>query len=150
MMKDTISVASLLEEQRELSARLEALNAERETVAEHMEAIQTILSALARYSGKPVAPTPVLEPRKQAEQRELVTSKARIRSTDMVGELVSKSGRKWTREEIHKGFEDEYGIPEAWTNVANALNNAIARAVQRGLIEERDGFYWPPSGIRPW
>lgn len=63
-------------------------------------------------------------------------------STEMVAELVSSEPDiLWSREAIHSGFERRFGIPETWANPSNALNNAIARAVAKGLIDEADGYY---------
>lgn len=70
-------------------------------------------------------------------------STKKIRSTSMVGDMVARSGHQWSREEIHQGFLERFGLPDSWQNPANALNNAIARAVENGLISERDGFYMP-------
>jgi len=63
----------------------------------------------------------------------------RIRSTEMMSELVLASDRKWTREGLHEEFERVYGIPESWKTPQNALNNAIGRAVDRGLIVQDGG-----------
>jgi hypothetical protein len=70
-------------------------------------------------------------------------SNKRVKSTQMMADLVIQSGRAWSREELHAGFRDTYGIPEGWTAPANAMNNAIGRAVEKGLIHELDGKYLP-------
>jgi hypothetical protein len=74
-----------------------------------------------------------------------VIGRKKIRSTEMVAELVNEQPDfAWSREAIHDGFEQRFGIPDSWSNPANALNNAIARAVAKGLIDEADGYYSSP------
>lgn len=66
----------------------------------------------------------------------------RIRSTEMVGELVAEVGRPISRQEIRSRFEERYGIPPIWNNPINALNNAIGRAVEKRLIRDiGDGVF---------
>lgn len=65
----------------------------------------------------------------------------RIRSTEMVADMINSSDRSWTREGIHDGFKQLYGYPDSWGNPANALNNAIGRAAANGLIVELNDRY---------
>jgi hypothetical protein len=72
-----------------------------------------------------------------------VAAPKKIRSTQMVADLVNGEMREWTRDDIHRGFASTYGIPANWGTPANAINNAIARAVEKDLIAERGGLYMP-------
>jgi hypothetical protein len=67
----------------------------------------------------------------------------KIRSTQMVADLVNSEMREWTREDVHKGFAAAYGNPANWATPANAINNAIARATEKKLFAEREGLYMP-------
>ncbi|MGA1838469.1 hypothetical protein VD659_16240 [Herbiconiux sp. 11R-BC] len=66
------------------------------------------------------------------------SSRKRIRSTEMVADVVKEADVPLTRDEIFTAFENTYGFPETWTNPRNALNNAIARATEKGLIVQDD------------
>ena len=69
----------------------------------------------------------------------------KIRSTQMVAELINDSDEMWERGDIHDAFQMRYSVPESWSNPTNAINNAIGRAVKHGLIAERGGLYMAPS-----
>lgn len=73
-----------------------------------------------------------------------------IPSTQMVADIVIENGGAWTRDELIAQFAARYGFPDSWTNPNKALNNAIARAVDRGLIREMTfGVYAPPDPDAP-
>jgi len=65
----------------------------------------------------------------------------KIRSTQMVTDMILESQAYWTRQEVHDGFLERYPVPESWSNPANAINNALGRAVKTGLIVEHGGHY---------
>ena len=65
----------------------------------------------------------------------------KLPSTQMIADVVNDSDRPLSREEAHEGFIARYGLPPTWENPANALNNALGRAVKNGLIEELNGRY---------
>lgn len=73
----------------------------------------------------------------------------KIRSTRMVADMLIDSGHRWVREEILDGFQNRYGFPESWQHPVNAINNAIARAVEQGWIVEQDGYYMAPALAEP-
>lgn len=68
-----------------------------------------------------------------------------VKSTRMVTEVVAAAHRRMLREEIHDAFKQMHGIPEGWQNPSTAINNALARAVDKGLVIEKDGYYWSPE-----
>lgn len=70
-------------------------------------------------------------------------------STQMVADLVKESGARMTRQEIQDGYRDRYGYPESWRNPINAVNNALARAVENNWLVEEDGLYMAPALARP-
>ncbi|MCU1439730.1 MAG: hypothetical protein JWP85_727 [Rhodoglobus sp.] len=76
---------------------------------------------------------------------DLRAPKKKIRSTQLVADMINESNARWTRQEIHDGFRERIGVPPTWENPANAINNAIARAVEKTLIVEQDGHYMSPS-----
>lgn len=61
----------------------------------------------------------------------------RIRSTEMMTELLALLARPVTREEAHTAFMERYKeqIPETWRNPENALNNALNRSVDNGDVK---------------
>jgi hypothetical protein len=72
-------------------------------------------------------------------------SGTRVRSTDMVAQIIRESDRALTRQEIQSAFKERFGYPPSWKAPANALNNAIARAHEKGLIVENDGYFSHPQ-----
>lgn len=58
----------------------------------------------------------------------------RIRSANVVAELVRELGGAHTKDEIFDAFMTRGLAPESWSNPRNAFNNAINRAVARGLL----------------
>jgi len=68
----------------------------------------------------------------------------RIRSTEMVAQLVRDHG-VLSRDEIHSLFEATYGFPPTWRSPANALNNAINRAIDRGDVRRVGSDAFAPA-----
>lgn len=79
----------------------------------------------------------------------------RIKSTREVKRIVEEAGQPMSREDIRMAFHDQGLVPPTWQHPVNAINNAIARAADRGHIRDRgDGrFVLPvpeaPSTPRP-
>jgi hypothetical protein len=72
--------------------------------------------------------------------------KKKIRSTQIVVDMVREEPlRWWSRQQIQDAFRDRDLIPETWDHPSNAINNAIARAVEKTWIVERSGNYGAPS-----
>lgn len=65
----------------------------------------------------------------------------RINSSDAVTQVVRQANRPLTRQEIKVRFEQQGLVPDSWKHPANALNNAIARAEKRGLIQRRGDLF---------
>lgn len=167
MMNDVSAYLSKLEgdlarldsEVSALRGRLTELTARRNDVAKAIEVIQRIEGITApsdvevddvvdagQRSGplqQPESSDTTIE--SQASVMRTRPSIKRIRSTEMMADLVLASDRKWTREGLHEEFERVYGIPESWKTPQNALNNAIGRAVDHGLIVQNGGFYYRPT-----
>ncbi|WP_447646748.1 hypothetical protein [Nocardioides zeae] len=76
---------------------------------------------------------------RDAVAAEPATPVQRIRSTELVAQLVARAGAPMTRDEIVDRFGEEIGFPETWQNPRNAIGNALARATSRGLIASLDG-----------
>lgn len=76
------------------------------------------------------------------------TPKKNIRSTTIVADLVARRDTWSSRPEIHESFDTLGMIPPTWENPTNAINNAISRAVGKGLIVEHGGLYASPEVAR--
>lgn len=63
-------------------------------------------------------------------------TRKRIRSTQMVVDLMDELRVPLTKAGIREEFERKFGFPPAWKNPDNALNNAIARAAADGKIRQ--------------
>jgi hypothetical protein len=72
----------------------------------------------------------------------------KIRSTDMVADLINEAGRSMDREEIISEFDNRFGIPVSWDKPRNALGNALSRAAERGLIDRLGADVFAPRGFR--
>lgn len=142
-----IDIRQLEDERDQLSLRVDELKLELGVAEQRQHDIGTLLSMWARIRGlTPSSPVAEVNSYDRAELpdstvRKGTEPKKRIPSTRMVVDLIRSKSRTWTREDVHVAFEEAYGIPETWANPANALNNAIARGVQSGQIEETpDGY----------
>jgi hypothetical protein len=57
-------------------------------------------------------------------------------TTQMVADLLIENGGALRRNEIMASFKARYGFPDSWVSPPKSINTGIARAVERGLIEE--------------
>ncbi|KQQ68446.1 hypothetical protein [Microbacterium sp. Leaf320] len=73
----------------------------------------------------------------------------RVPSTEWVSEVVEKMGHPADRDEIYKAFNHYKGFPRTWTNPRNSVNNALVRAVERGLVQKLDENLFAPLGYEP-
>lgn len=73
----------------------------------------------------------------------------RVPSTEWVAEVVERMGHPADRDEIYKAFNHYKGFPPTWTNPRNSVNNALARAVERGLVQKLDENWFAPLGYKP-
>ncbi len=75
----------------------------------------------------------------------------RVPSTDWVAEVVERIGRPADRDTILARFEEWRGIPESWNaNPRNSFNNALGRAVERGMIWKYGDDEFAPVGYNPF
>lgn len=73
----------------------------------------------------------------------------RVPSTDWVAEVVVAIGQPASRDQIFDEFERVRGIPDSWNaNPRNSFNNALGRAVERGMIQKLDDGRFAPLGYR--
>ena len=90
--------------------------------------------------------TQVSAPRRETTvNRSVFGDKTRTRTTGLVAEIVIRTGRQMTKEQVVAEWPKMYGGYPAWQNVENTIGTALARAVKRGLIDERNGIYFPRS-----
>ena len=140
-----IPLSDLDTERTALSREISQLQQRLDEAQERLQDIETLLSTWARIRGdQEEFPTDQDVPAQAQVAKQHPTSASgtkRIPSTRMVVDLVHSQRRTWTREEIHRAFEETYGIPESWTNPTNAINNAILRGVQSGRIREDGDVY---------
>lgn len=154
MTTNSVSLTDLMNARANLLSRVGGLKADLENAEGELDNLNVLIAAFERYAGIQTPSDVVVPEPARAGVGGLergMTSRKRIPSTQMVGELVQKSGHKLTREDIRNLFESTYGIPANWANPVNALNNAISRAEVRGLIQEfPDGTFAKPGEYRSW
>lgn len=142
---DVIQLSNLDAERTALSREISELQQRLDEAQQRRQDIETLLSTWARIRGdqreSPTDPDVSRQAPAGKVQPIAVSGTKRIPSTRMVVDLVHSQRRAWTREEIHRAFEESYGIPESWTNPTNAINNAILRGVQSGRIREDGDVY---------
>jgi len=149
VIEDTLSLAALNTERVALLQRAEALKADLAEVEASIANLNRLIQAFEEYTGRSVTVTvpPItasVSRREDGAQSSGGQSSGIVRSpsTDRVGALLARASQPLTREQIREAYRDTYGFPSGWSNPANALNNAIARAARRGLIREiSDGVY---------
>jgi hypothetical protein len=73
-------------------------------------------------------------------------ARKRVPSTDWVAEVVERMGHPADRDEIFKAFDHYKGFPAAWTNPRNSVNNALGRAVERGMVRKLGENLFAPLG----
>jgi hypothetical protein len=76
-------------------------------------------------------------------------ARKRVPSTDWVAEVVNRMGRPGDRDDIYKAFRHYKGFPESWTNPRNSVNNALGRAVERGMVRKLEENLFAPMGYEP-
>lgn len=76
-------------------------------------------------------------------------ARKRVPSTDWVAEVLERMGHPADRDEIFKAFHHYKGFPKAWTNPRNSVNNALGRAVERGMVRRLDENLFAPRGYIP-
>ncbi|MGS0561465.1 hypothetical protein [Microbacterium aurugineum] len=76
-------------------------------------------------------------------------ARKRVPSTDWVAEVVERMGRPGDRDDIFKAFHHYKGFPESWTNPRNSVNNALGRAVERGMVLKLEENLFAPLGYKP-
>ena len=76
-------------------------------------------------------------------------ARKRVPSTDWVAEVVERMGHPADRDEIFKAFRHYKGFPDAWTNPRNSVNNALGRAVERGMVRKLEENLFAPLGYSP-
>lgn len=75
----------------------------------------------------------------------------RVPSTDWVAEIVDAIGEPAGRDAIYEKLQAVKGIPESWVaNPRNSFNNALGRAVERGLIAKLGDDLFAPNGYSPF
>lgn len=77
------------------------------------------------------------------------TARKRVPSTEWVAEVVERMGRPADRDEIFKAFNQYKGFPPTWTNPRNSVNNALGRAVERGMVRKLEENLFAPLGYEP-
>jgi hypothetical protein len=76
-------------------------------------------------------------------------ARKRVPSTDWVAEVVERVGRPADRDEIYKAFRHYKGFPKSWSNPRNSVNNALGRAVERGMVRKLEDNLFAPLGYKP-
>lgn len=76
-------------------------------------------------------------------------ARKRVPSTDWVAEVVSQIGEPADRDMIFDTFRQIKGFPDSWTNPRNSVNNALARAVQRGMVRKLEENLFAPLSFKP-
>ena len=132
----------LEQELAKIESDLQELDKKRVELSSRQEAIRNYFAALALVAPDSRASSLAAKDDPEVVRVNVFGQKKRIRSTDFLASVVIGSGRKWTREQLHKGFDAKYGIPEGWENPEQAINNAIGRAVKRGTIHEANALYF--------
>lgn len=161
MSNETLSLADLTKARSDLLVDVENAKANLAAAESKLANLNVLIHAFEKYAGLAEESSEdgkerqysFTIPRAQFEsvERPVVPSR-RIASTQMVSDLLRKADSRLTREEIRERFKETFGFPASWKNPPNAVNNAIARAVGRGLIKEfPDGTYASiPGEVRSW
>jgi len=77
-------------------------------------------------------------------------ARKRVPSTDWVAEVVERIGRPADRDTIFEAFGEIKGFPGSWTNPRNSVNNALGRAVERGMVLKLEENLFAPMGYNPF
>lgn len=92
---------------------------------------------------------PVIKTDEPDEPYEPVTRK-RVPSTDWVADVVEQIGGPADRDTIYEAFRQIKGFPQSWTNPRNSVNNALGRAVERGMVRKLEENLFAPLGYKPF
>lgn len=153
LMSDTFSINELESEAEELRSTIAALKMDLETKETRLSDLEFAITTLRRLKGEEPKPDVQREPetfRRWVAMQDFGDRK-RVPSTTLVADIVSVNDAPMSREEIHDGFERSFpDVVAGWSNPVNALNNAIARAVEKGMIQElEDGTFDEAQDRRP-
>jgi hypothetical protein len=83
------------------------------------------------------------------EPYEPITRK-RVPSTEWVAQVVEAIGGPADRDTVFEAFRQIKGFPPTWTNPRNSVNNALGRAVERGLVRKVEENLFAPLGYKPY
>lgn len=126
-----------------------ALNDARAVVSELDERLHNVRAAIDSLVKIDASLLPVPSATQDDEVRRRVAGivRTRVKSADLAANLVMDLGRPATRSQILEFGEEQGLIPETWTHPANALNNAISRAAERGLITKLPDGRFAPNAV---
>ncbi|WP_382303940.1 hypothetical protein [Herbiconiux sp. UC225_62] len=130
----------LIQELQSVEARIADIQAVVDGIR-RLEGSDNELSGNEPYGSRPNSTSPPLLI--MGTEPDTPIAGTRRRSTEEVASIVDGSPEGLSRQEIHAEYDRTFGIPESWTVPQNALNNAIGRAVKKGLIVERGGRLFP-------
>ncbi|MFH8248964.1 hypothetical protein ACH3VR_01175 [Microbacterium sp. B2969] len=162
------TLATLRNERRGAEARASALQEELTEVGKRLihlkravESIEALLGEMSEEDQEILSMLTDDEEPRPASMREvdftntpdvIVSPRKRVPSTDWVAEVVEAIGQPADRDTIFEKFEELKGIPESWNaNPRNSFNNALGRAVERGMVlKVNDNEFvskdWDPFG----
>lgn len=75
-------------------------------------------------------------------------ARKRVPSTDWVAEVVEQIGHPADRDDIFNAFRHYKGFPESWANPRNSVNNALGRAVERGMVRKLEENLFAPLSYK--
>ena len=102
--------------------------------------LSDFFSEFEQLTGKAAVVAP--KPAQVEETESPFGDKARAKTTGLVADLVTRSGRRMTREQVVVEWPKVYGGYPAWQNIDNTIGTALGRAVKRGMIDEKFGLYF--------
>jgi len=148
-MAQTIDFQRLANERRDAAAEVTRLKSELEAAQARLDDLDGVIERLRRLGLLPEDERPrllddIVEQVAQTNFRRRPV--ARIRSTEIVADLVNKHGEPVTREEALELLDRDRGIPTGWANPRNAIGNALNRAVDKGAILQLDADLYAPLG----
>jgi len=125
-------VEHLKKQAEDLAARESRLAADLEATRAEGQKLRAAIEVVERYIAEESEPGGAFH---QEPLMPTFQGRRKIRSTERVGEIVSQADRPLRRAEILAAFHDR-GLTETMQNPANAINTAILRAVERGLVRQ--------------
>ena len=149
-------------ERQQMAARLETLRREVVESEQRMRDLDAVIAGLQRLDLVPTkaelepssvhVPAVHDEPSEEEDPGALESTasatppRQRIRSTEMVADVVNRAVGPLTRDEVVEKFRVEVGFPASWANPRNAIGNALGRATSRGWVTALDGDRFAPLG----